>query len=104
MSMRWLLALVLPALLACGDDSVPATPDASTNDAGMDAGTDAGTGLDEDGCRILTLGERDFQFNIFGQLTGLRYSVTPNLDEAATDYLLIELYDSFTGGLPPLMP
>ncbi|MCK6549830.1 DUF4215 domain-containing protein [Myxococcota bacterium] len=116
--MRALLAiLVLPTLVACGDGGGPSPLDASTTDAGVpdaappdagDAGTtdagagDAGTGLDEDGCRILTLGERGFQFNLFGQLTGLRYGVSPNLEGVDGDHLLVELYDSTTGGLPAL--
>lgn len=70
-------------------------------DAG-DAGSDAG--LDPDGCRALELGPRSFQFNLFGQLTGLNYEVSPNLDGARADTLLFELYDSSTGGLPVLAP
>jgi cysteine-rich repeat protein len=109
--MRSLLALLLlPSMLAtvaCGDGSTPTQPDASTNGSpdASSSGMDAGTGLDEDGCRILTLGRRDFEFNLFGQITGLRYLMTPNLDGPAEDYLLFELYDSTTeGGLPALMP
>src|SRR5687767_10555070 len=94
------LAALLALMLAC-DDPAPISPDASM-DAGIDSGTDAGSDIDEEGCRILTLGERDFQFNLFSQLTGLRYPIEPNLEGAAADHLLIELYDSTTGGLPPL--
>src|SRR5688572_8338360 len=106
--MRFLPVLfVLPLVFACGDEDGSNSPDVSTNirdagaDAGADAGSDAGTdsGIDPDGCRVLTLGPRDFQFNLFGQLTGLVYPVTPNIDDDLTDRLLIELYDSFTGGL-----
>ncbi|MCE9572354.1 MAG: DUF4215 domain-containing protein [Deltaproteobacteria bacterium] len=79
-------------LAACGDNAAPAMPDGGV-------GPDAG---DPDGCRVVTLGEPDFQFNLFGQLTGLRYPVTPNLEGAAADVLRVELYDSTTGGLPPL--
>ncbi len=88
-------ALVL-GLAACGDNrSVPA-PDAPTDDPPPDSG------LDEDGCRILTVGSRDFQFNLFEQLLGVRFPVTPNLDGERTDVLHVELFDSTTPDLPPL--
>lgn len=107
--MRSTFALfLLPLILACGDDPSASPPDASVGDAGTvrDGGApDGGSELDEDGCRILTLGPRDFQVNGFNQLTGIRMAVTPNLDDAATDFLLLELYDSTTGGgLPALAP
>ena len=101
---------VFPLVLACGDDD-PAPPDGGTDaghdaghDSGADAGPDAGTEVDEEGCRVLTLGARDFQFNLFGQLTGLRYSVGPNLGAETADVLLVEFYDSTTEGLPALSP
>lgn len=108
-SVRGLLPLlVCSAIAACGDDDPSPPSDAGSDaaDAGADVGVDGGgegdSGLDEDGCRVLTLGPRDFQFNLFGQLTGLRYPVVPNLDETAADFLLLELYDSTTEGVPAL--
>lgn len=81
---------------ACGDNQSVLDPD-----AGMPP---VDSGLDEDGCRILTVGERDFQFNLIDQLLGLRFPVTPNLDASRTDVLHVELWDSTTPGLPPLVP
>lgn len=94
-SCREALVLALAfAAAACGDNHDTPMPDAP--------GAPPDAGFDEDGCRILTVGQRDFQFNIFGQLLGLRYPVTPNLDGERSDVLRIELYDSTTPDLPPL--
>lgn len=93
---RFALSLLL-ALPACGGGG----SDEPDGGVGVDAGLDSG--LDPDGCRILTLGEPEFQLNLFQQVTGLRYPVEPNLEGEAGDVLLVELYDSTTGdGLPPL--
>jgi cysteine-rich repeat protein len=86
--------VIASALAACGDNHETPAPD-----AGMPP---VDSGLDEDGCRILELGPRDFQFNIFEQLLGVKFPVTPNLDGNRSDALLIELYDSTTPELPPL--
>lgn len=74
------------SLVACGDN----LPGASDPDASVDE------------CTTIELGERDFQTNLFGQLTGVRYKVTPGLDGATADWLYVELYDSTTPDLPPL--
>lgn len=90
---------VLLALSACGEDGGPATFDAAPADAGADSG------IDPDGCRVLTLGPPQLQVNLFQQVTGVRYPVVgPSLEGAPADFLFVELYDSFTGGLPPLVP
>ena len=73
-------------------------PDAPPLDAPPDAP------FDEDGCRILTVGRHDFQFNLFDQLLGVRFPVTPNLEGARADVLRVELFDSTTPDLPPLTP
>ncbi len=87
------VATVLVAA-ACGDNNdVTQTPD---------AGMMPDSGLDEDGCRILTLGQRDFSFNLFDQLLGVKFPVTPNLDAPTKDMLHVELWDSTTPNLPPL--
>jgi cysteine-rich repeat protein len=80
---------------ACGDNR----PDTPTPDAGMPP---VDSGIDEDGCRILQLGQRDFSFNLIDQLLGLRYPVTPNLDGTKADALHIELWDSTTPDYPAL--
>lgn len=79
------------AVAACGDNLIPTAPDGPPADAPPE-------------CAALTVGTADFQFNAFGQLTGLRYRVEPGLGGAAPDYLLVELYDSTTEGLPVLAP
>ena len=96
---------------------VAGCPDTNENpyvedDAGLpDAGEllpDAGDGNDgndggfTDDCVELTPGRQDFQVNLFGQITGVRFPVSPNLDEAQGETLLVELYDSSTPDLPPL--
>jgi cysteine-rich repeat protein len=82
--------LVLVVLAACGDNrDTPGNPDGGVPDAG-------------DGCTVLELGAQDFQLNLFGQLTGVRYAVTPEIGGPLPESLLIELYDSTTKGLPPL--
>src|SRR5687767_6054407 len=74
------LSLLIPLLLAaCDDDATEVTPDAGES------------------CQTLSVGERDLAFNFFGQLTGVSYGV-----DGRTDRLRVELYDSTTGGLPPL--
>jgi cysteine-rich repeat protein len=86
-------------LLACGDNRAPATaPDASS---GSDAGDN---GLDEHGCKILTLGAPTMHLDATNRITGLHYLVTPNVGDARPDYLLVELYDSTSPGLEPLTP
>lgn len=87
----------LAILAACGDNH-PDTP-TSMPDAGMPP---VDSGLDEDGCRILTLGQRDFSFNLIDQILGIRFPVTPNLDGAKADALHVELWDSTTPNQPPL--
>lgn len=86
-------------------DGVPADADAGgvpDDAAGGDVPADVGTDVAADPCPLLVLGPRDLQLNVFQQLTGLRYPVTPNLDGAAPDALFVELYDSTTPSLPPL--
>jgi cysteine-rich repeat protein len=78
---------------ACGDNHVLPMPDAPV---------DSPSEFDEDGCRILSVGRRDFQFNFFDQLLGARFPVTPNLAGERGDVLHVELYDSTTPDLPPL--
>ena len=80
--------LLLSSLAGCGDN-LPASPD-----AGPDAPADE--------CTVIELGARDFQSNLFGQLTGVRYEVSPGLDGAPPESLFVELYDSTTPDLPPL--
>ena len=86
-----LFAILLScALAACGDDDDDTPP-------GPDAGADAG-------CTPLTLAARpDLQLNVFGQLTGVRYELAAPVAGAAPDALVIELYDSTTPDLPPLV-
>jgi cysteine-rich repeat protein len=81
----------LAALAACGDN-VSTSPDATSGPP------DA-----SDGCTAVALGAQDFQANLFGQLTGVRYAIAPAIDGALPEALLVELYDSTTGGLPPLV-
>lgn len=78
---------------ACGDNHEVTTPD---------AGMMPDSGLDEDGCRILTLGQKDFSFNLIDQLLGVKFPVTPNLDGDDVDMLHVELWDSTTPNLPAL--
>jgi cysteine-rich repeat protein len=98
----WLTASLLAG---CGDNvpalgldggPTPGADDAAVPDAG---GLDAAV----DPCATVTLGERDFQFNLFGQLTGLAYRVLA-ADGSPAGTLLVELYDSTTEGLGPLAP
>jgi cysteine-rich repeat protein len=94
-STRTLALLGAIAAIAAGCTDPVATPS-------VDAGTttpDAG-----DGCVELTLGAQDFQANLFGQLTGVRYTVSPGLDDGLPESLILELYDSTTPGLSPLQP
>jgi cysteine-rich repeat protein len=87
-------ALAAACLLsACGDNRAAPAPD---------DGMPPDSGLDEDGCRILTLGQKDFQFNLIEQILGVRFPVTPNLEGNDDDFLRVELWDSTTPGLPPL--
>ncbi|MGN6110516.1 MAG: DUF4215 domain-containing protein [Kofleriaceae bacterium] len=91
MAPRLPFLVALTALAACGDNQVPAGPD-----AGPDGPPE---------CPTLAVARADFQFNAFNQLTGLRYRIEPGLGDARTpDYLLVELYDSTTEGLPTLAP
>src|SRR5690606_6371627 len=89
-----IIAVATTLVAACGDNHEVVTPD-----AGMMM---PDSGIDEDGCRILTLGRRDFSFNLIDQLLGVRFPVTPNLDAATSDVLHVELWDSTTPDLPPL--
>ncbi len=82
-------AILVAASIACGDGGNDA-PDAAPDSA-----------IDE--CVTLTLDERSFQTNLFGQLTGLSYAVAPEIGGDTPERLLIELYDSTTEGLPPLI-
>ena len=94
-SCRGALTLAIALAAGCGDNhSIEPRPDAPV--------TPPDSGLDEDGCRILTVGTRDFEFNLFDQLLGLRFPVTPALDGAGSDVLHVDLYDSTTPDLPPL--
>ena len=88
------LAVLLTVATACGDNN----PGNTT----PDAGGMPDSGVDEDGCRILTLGPRDLSFNLIDQLLGVRYPVTPNLDTGREDVLHVELWDSTTPGQPAL--
>ncbi len=93
--------LLLPFLFACSGEETPLpTPDAGiVRDGGV---PDGGPPVDPDGCQPLTLDRRDFQFNLFGQLTGLRFTVGEGVGGERPDPLLVELYDSTTEGLPAL--
>ncbi|MBI4917251.1 MAG: DUF4215 domain-containing protein [Acidobacteria bacterium] len=91
------------AAAACGagggyDDGPDASGDGDASDAPLDG--------DASSCTPLELGRRDLQLNLVGQLTGVRYPVTPGIDGGTIDWLLVELYDSdsTTEGLPPLEP
>jgi cysteine-rich repeat protein len=90
---RSLSRLALPALLvavaACGDNLAGGPDGPPAPDAGPE-------------CRAVTVSRRDFTFNLFGQLTGLRHEVAPGLGGAAADVLRVELYDSTTPGLGAL--
>lgn len=104
---RIALSLAVVALVtACGDDPEPAVPDAGTPDAGSpDGGNVPDAGQDDgDDCTPITLGAQSFQLNLFGQLTGVRFAVSPGFGEELPESLLVELYDSTTNGLPPLEP
>lgn len=90
------------AALGCGDNLAAFDRDAGAGGTEADASVDAA--VDPDGCQVLALGRPDFQFNLFGQLTGLRFPTEPGLGGDGPDALLVELYDSTTGGLPPLEP
>ena len=86
-------ALAVCVLAACGDNrAAPSPPDSMPPDSG----------LDEDGCRILTLGQKDFQFNLIDQILGVRFRVAPDLEGNGRDFLRVELWDSTTPDLPPL--
>jgi cysteine-rich repeat protein len=76
---------------ACGDNLAPAAPDGGLPDAA-------------DECTALVLGERDFHFDLFGQFLGLTFPVETPIGAATPETLMVELYDSSTGGLPPLAP
>jgi cysteine-rich repeat protein len=87
-----LVLILLFCAAACGDNSSnPVEPDAGVTPDAPD-----------DGCTVVELGAQDFQANLFGQLTGVRYGVTPNFDGELPESLIVELYDSTTFGLPPL--
>ena len=85
--------VVLGVAAGCGDNRAVPMPDGPT---GM-----PDSGVDEDGCRILTLGTRDFQFNLWSQLLGIRFPVMQNLDGERAEVLHVELWDSTTPDLPP---
>jgi cysteine-rich repeat protein len=96
------LLLVSMGALGCGDNIEPFSRDGGAGGT-ADAGIEVDASLDPDGCQVLTLGRPDFQFNFFGQLTGLSYPIEPGLGGSGRDALLVELYDSTTEGLPPLV-
>jgi cysteine-rich repeat protein len=85
---------VLLGLAACGDNLPAADPDAGPTPDGPPA----------DPCTTLALGPRDFRFDLFGSVVGVEYPVLTPLGGAVPEQLLVELYDSTTGGLPPLAP
>ncbi len=89
----WVLLLVVSA---CGDNAKVngGAPDASLADARANDAADP--------CPALALGSPRLQFNLGGQLTGLRYPITSA--DLTDTVLLVELYDASTGGLPPLAP
>lgn len=76
-----LLSLPLATLLSCTDDPAPAPNDTV------------------DPCPPLELGRAFVVGNLFGQITGVSYAVTPGLGEAMPERLLVELYDSTTEGI-----
>lgn len=78
------------ALIACGDDASTVDPDAQPD-------PDAG-----ESCSTLDLGPSEFQRNVFGQLTGVRYPILSG--ELQNAYLMVEMYTEDTGGLPKLVP
>lgn len=88
--------LLFALAAACGDNHAVPVPDATPPDVPVDAA------FDEDGCRILTIGWRDFQFNFFDQLLGVRFPVAQNLEGERAEVLHVDLYDSTTPDLPPL--
>jgi cysteine-rich repeat protein len=77
----------LAAAAACGDN-LDAVPDGDTPPA--------------DPCTTLVLGQRDFHFDLFGQMLGMKFPVETAIGGSRQEELLVELYDSSTGGLPPL--
>jgi cysteine-rich repeat protein len=79
---RFLVSLVL--IGACGDNGPP--PDEPDPPDPMDP------------CPALELGTARLQFNIFNEVTGVRYPVIGSEDT----FFVVELYDSTTPGLPPL--
>jgi cysteine-rich repeat protein len=83
-------AICAIALIACGDDASTMEPDARPDDE-----PDAA-----ESCSSLELGPSEFQFNVFGQLTGVRYPIIAG--DLQNAQLVIELYDESTGGLPKL--
>jgi cysteine-rich repeat protein len=90
--MKFSLVLLLLAGACTGDDEVvTALPDAGGGPDGSD-----------DGCLVLSVSDRQFQFNLFNQLTGVSYAVSPGIGGDTPERLLIELYDSSTPDLPPL--
>ncbi len=87
---------VLMGAAACGDNHD--APEERMPDAGM-----SDPEFDEDGCRILSVGPKDFSFNLFFQLLGVKFPVSPNLEGERDDVLHIELWDSTTPNQPALI-
>src|SRR5688572_10838237 len=108
----WLLAFGLAlAATGCGKDeriSGGVAGDGGSGGSDMGEAGAAGGGPDEpSSCPPALVGRGRFFFNVFGELTGLRYPLLENLgDPELADYMLIELYDSTSesadGFLPPL--
>lgn len=88
--MHRLAAAALILLAACGDNG-EVTPDAGPDGPGV-----------EDPCPPLELGKPRLQFDLFNQLTGVRYPLSGDLEGW---YFFVEMYGQFSGGfeLPPLM-
>jgi cysteine-rich repeat protein len=83
---RFLVLLVL--LAACGDnhDTHMNTPDAPPEEV--------------DPCPPLELGTPRLQLNVFDEVTGVRYPIKGG--DLAGSFLVVEMYDATTGGLPAL--
>ena len=99
------LALLLPCVIACGDDDFAAdSQDVAVPPVTTDAGVDAAARPDAapDECPLLTLGDTSIDTDSVARV-GLQAPVTPALVGLAETRLTLELYeDDGTGSLPAL--
>src|SRR5688572_2686988 len=79
------LLVALSLLGACGDNASPPVDDPPVD-------------MPADPCPPLELGTARLQFNQFNEVTGVRYPIKGG----DRTFLVVELYDGTTEGLPPL--